>query len=367
MRKIRQIITAMLAVSLLFAFTACDNEDENTEEVTESAFPERFKVDIPSSISQVSEAKTDKDELSGDDIYTHLTTFIAIGEASAELVEEIMLAISTFGLNNEMDITYTSDDDGRDKHMVVVSNATFEGKTFEYQLTVTDELSESEEDGGKAMQVFWNANPIDGIAILKPYNIDRENNEGMEVMYRIDYSETGANGYDAEMTVYIANYPMVDPSVDPYCINHLKMFAGKKGNQIDVYGNSNHPNAIFFTDDTGFNWAFAASSDETLNIAVAEVGLPPCTLDASDRETILGTYSMHDVFEEQIYEEYPEADSAFVAQYLADTNPPGFFDESGFIASETAPSDAYGDIKAAIQELTPYNPSQINTLTVEFK
>src|SRR6056297_3571199 len=143
MKKIRQVFIAMLAVSLIISFTACeDDEEETTEEVTTSSFPEKFKVDIPSSISQVSSEKTTKDELSGDDIYAYLTTFIAIGEASAELVEDIMLAIATFELDNEMDIIYTSDDDGRDKHMVVVSNATFEGKTFEYQLTVTDHLSE---------------------------------------------------------------------------------------------------------------------------------------------------------------------------------------------------------------------------------
>lgn len=357
-----------LAISflMLFAFSSCEEDENNNEQ--QNILPAKFKVDIPESLSTSENQKTSyEDEPSGDEIYQHLRNFIAVGEESAKIVEEIMIAIGTYGLDQEMDIIYDGDD-GREKHLVVVTDVTFEQKSFEYQLTVTDLESEGGEDGGKAMQVFWNNNPVDGVAILYPYNIDRMNDAELQyAMYRIDYSETGDSGYEEEMTVYISNYPMLSPDVDPYSMNNLKMFAGKDGDNIDVYGNSNHPNAQFFNEETGFNWAFSASSNEITNFAVAEVGLPPNTLDAADRAILLDTFSIKNVFTDQIYDEYPNADSATVARYLANTTPPGFFNTNGFVVGGEAPTGAYDNLLLRIEELTPFNPSMINELTISFK
>ncbi|NJK86559.1 MAG: hypothetical protein HC906_11910, partial [Bacteroidales bacterium] len=52
----------------------------------------------------------------------------------------------------------------------------FRGENWEYQLTITDAESENNEDKGIGMQVFWRKNPIEGIALFKPYNIDRKKN-----------------------------------------------------------------------------------------------------------------------------------------------------------------------------------------------
>ena len=119
------------------------------------------------------------------------------------------------------------------------------------------------------------------------------------------------------------------------------MFVGKKGNKVDVYGNSDHPNAKFFTNDTGFNWAFAASGDDDLNIAVAEVGIPRSSLDDPSRSVILGTNSIKNVFTSQIYTVWPNIDPASVSTFLLNTTAPGFFGSRGFIQGGTAPNASY--------------------------
>ncbi|MEA2041836.1 MAG: hypothetical protein U9N85_04710 [Bacteroidota bacterium] len=366
MKYLKFAFIALLASVLVF--TGCEKD-----EVTPDAefIPENFKVDIPSSISGEASKKlsSSKDEvLQGDDIYGYLRTFIFVGEASAEIVQDIMRAIRKHGLNEAMSFSFQSDDDGRVKNVVITENSSFEGHTWEYELSMTDAESEANADQGMAMQVFWDRNPVDGIAILKPYNLNRtENPEENDVMYRVDYSETGDTGYSNAMIVYIAGLPVANPLQLPYAMQTLKIFAGKDGDMVDVFGNSNHPNAKFFNDDTGFNWAFTASGIEDSDIGVAEVGLPPSDLDETSREVILGDYALKTVFENQIYDVWPNILPEDLDTYLQNTEAPGYFGPFGFITGGTAPNDQYTEIEASMNELVPYNPIQVTNLTIEFK
>ena len=366
MKKI-SLILAVLFLASSVTFISCETDE--TDKKSENILPENFKVDIPNSISKAASKKSisDDDVINGNAIYENLSFFIALGEGASEIVEEIMIAIAVHGINQPMEFSFSGDDDGRTKNLKVIENATFEGKAYKYQLTITDAESESNADGGKAMQVMWNNDPVDGVAILKPYNIDRHNDENMgEAIFRIDYNEIGANGYDAEMTVQIADFPMPSPLIDPYGVNNIKMFAGKKGDIVDVYGNSNHPNASFFTDSKGFNWAFVASGKESEDIGVAEVGLPPSTLDETNRDVLLDYYSIHNVFTRAIYETWPGIDSLTVATYLVDTEAPGFFDANGFVQGGDSPGTEYDEIESRLDNMIPYNPKDINELQLVF-
>jgi len=151
-------------------------------------------------------------------------------------------------------------------------------------------------------------------------------------------------------------------------VNNLKMFVGKSGDHIDVFGNSNHPNATFITaDKVGFNWAFAASALESKDIAVAEVGLPASTLDASTRQVILTDNGIQKVFEDQIHATWPGIDSSEVAGYLSEMGAPGYFDEYGFVQAESSPGTEYDASAQRILSLTPYNPKDINGLSIDFQ
>ncbi len=358
MKKISLILTVIFALSIML--TSCKKDKEV---IKADIIPQNFKVDIPSSISNSSKANK-SDNLDGGEIYGHLTTFIAVGENSAEIVESIMRTIREYDLDQAMSFSYTSDDDGRTKSVVIVENSTFEGQSWEYQLTTTDE------DGGKAMQIFWNNSPVKGISIFNPYNFNRsETDEWSDenTMYRIDYSEAGTY-YDAEMTVYISGLKLPDNTIgdNRFAMETLKMFAGKKGDIVDVFGNSNHPNATLFDENTvGFNWAFAAAGNEASDIGVAEVGLPPSNLNSTDRAVILGQYSIHDVFyNELIAEGYSQTE---IDIYLVNTNPPGYFTNDGFLIAGTSPGSSYDAIQSSMENLTPYNPVTVSNLTISFK
>jgi len=144
------------------------------------------------------------------------------------------------------------------------------------------------------------------------------------------------------------------------------MFAGKSGDFIDVYGNSNHPNAIFFAGNAGFNWAFVASGDESKNIGAAKVGLPPSNLDEPSGEVLLDFYSIKNVFTREINAVWPGLDQAIIDAYLVNTEGPGYFDSEGFVSGGVSPGDDWDVLVERLENLSPYNPKEISNLTVEF-
>jgi hypothetical protein len=372
------LIVVLLLVVLMFQ--SCEKLDTNEKKKNTGILPERFKVDIPNSLSNSgaginykSTNSTNSDTVKGNAIYQNLNTFIAIGEGSADIVMHIIAAIAIYDINEPLTLTFEGEDDHRAKNLVVEQGADYSNRTWQYMLTITDAESEREADGGKALQVFWNTNPIDGIAILKPYNCDRiKNSKAKDAIFRIEYSETGNAQYERYMIVEIAGFPMADARIEPFAINSLKMFVGRNGNYVDIYGNSNHPSAKFFTDNTGFNWSFVASGLDNKDIAVAEVGLPPCKLDESNRNVLLKNYSIKNVLTSEINQWFVQTigfkpDSTDLAGYLKNAEAPGFFTKQGFVQGGVAPSNEYGPLVSRIQNLSPYNPKAINDLEIEFK
>ncbi len=366
-------VKPLAAVFLLtVVFMAC--ETNPGVEPQNDILPAKFGVDVPSAISNQGAisgrvaGRVSEDILQGNDIYQHLETFIWIGESAAQVVEDIINGIRQHNIDRALTLTYESDDDGRTKNLVVVESPEYEGVVYEYGLTITDADSEGNQDGGYAMQIFWNRNPIKGVAIIKPFNLDRLHDaDAGEALFKIEYDSDSDLGYDAHMIVSIANLTLDEPTVDPYSMRTLKMFVGKAGDVVDVYGNSNHPNAQFFTTDTGFNWAFVAAGDDTNGLGIAEVGLPPSTLDATSREVILGTYSMKNVFTEQIHAAFPGISQDMIDLYLMNTAAPGYFTNEGFVAGGTPPSGLWSDLELRIQDLVPYNPVEVTNLHIRFQ
>jgi len=368
--------TLFLGIAMMLLVSSCEQNPEVKPQ--EDLLPETFRVEIPSSISNATYAeggrmsgRTKDDTLQGNDIYENLGTFIAIGDGAAEIVEDIIIGLRKHKIDRVLTLSFRSEDDNRIKNMVVQSNVEYEGKLWEYQLTLTDADSEGNADGGKAMQIFWNKRrPIAGIAIIKLFNINRvENPNAGEAIVRIDYTEEGSAGYDAEMEVSISGLPLPSPLDEPFAINTLHMFAGKKGNVVDVYGNSNHPNAILFAGNAGFNWAFVASGADTeSNIGVAEVGLPPSDLDESDRKVLLKDYSIKNVFTKEITAAWPGINPDLLATYLKNTSAPGYFSEKvGFMSGGVSPGAEWDVFATRLEKLSPYSPKKTSNLTVTFK
>ncbi|MEQ9423277.1 MAG: hypothetical protein RJQ09_02580 [Cyclobacteriaceae bacterium] len=363
---------AAFFVAVIF-LTSCDENPDVAP--AQDLLPQNFSVDIPSTISNANfvangraRGRVKEDSLKGNDIYELLGLFIAIGDESAQLVEAIINGIRVHNIDRVLTLTYIGDDDGREKNLVVTSNSTFEGRTWEYELLVTDADNEVNDDGGKAMQVFWNAgSPIEGIAILKPLNINVNEDETGDAIFRIDYSEDGSLGYEAHMDVRISGLPLVSPLEDPFAISTIRLFAGKNGDVVDVYGNSNHPNAILFAGETGFNWAFVASGNEVDDIGVAEVGLPPSDLNETSRSVLLEDYSVKNVFVNEITAVWPGIDPTILDPFLAETEAPGYFNSEGFISGGTSPGQPWDELALRLDNLAPFNPVEVSNLQVTFK
>jgi hypothetical protein len=368
---------SLIAMVGLFSLIVSSCETNKDISPQDDIIPTSFRVDIPSSISNRNfvsggriGGRSKTDSLKGNDIYKNLGTFIAIGEDASKMVEDIIKGIKKYRIERIVSLTFIGDDDKRTKNLVVESAVEFEGKIWDYQLTVTDAESQGKPDGGKAMQVFWNKKKlINGIAIVKPYNFDRATNANVpNAVYRVDYWEGGNLGYDSQMEVRIAGIPLGSPLDNPFAIGSLQMFAGKKGDVVDVFGNSNHPNAILFSGQVGFDWAFVASGNDPKDLGVAEVGLPPSTLNSTDRTVLLKDYSIKNVFTSEIKKLWPWLDPALVAKYLTNTAAPGYFsDKRGFITGGVSPGAEWDVLANRLGALKPYNPKSVSELVLNFK
>ena len=343
-----------------------DNVEDNT-----NIIPVNFSVDIPDALSYSSSTKSvaDVEPLNGNVVYFNLKTFINVGEKSAEIIQKIFDAIREHNLTKPTEFDFTGNEDGRAKHCKIEKNGTYNGTSYSYKLTITDKLNESKSDGGKAIQVFWNAKPVDGVAILKFININvNTDNLLKDALAKIEYNEKGIADYDQEMTVSICKMLPRDTAVDKYSITSLKMFVGRKGDIIDVYGNSNHPNAWFIIDNPiGYNWAFVASSDRTQKIGIAEVGLPVSELLDFDRAAILETNSIKNVFNAQIKKKYPNLPQTYIDNYLKNTDAPGYFSDQSFVQAGTAPSANYTTLYERTKSMKPYQPWAVTYLTINFQ
>jgi hypothetical protein len=386
--KTRNLFFGLLtACAATFIFTSCEERNVDPKE-NYGILPENFKVDIPNSLSNSSFKSAnfksaETDTFSGNEIYRNLNTFIAVGEGAADVVEGIMWAIHVYNIEDVIYLSFTSDEDNRVKNLDVKSNVSYKGREWEYQLTITDAESEAEADSGIGLQVFWSKNPVEGIAVIKPYNLNRDDNsDAAQALFSIEYSEKGIGDYEKYMIVEIAGLPMTRLNNDRFAMETMKMFVGKKGDIVDVYGNSNHPNAQFNYNDNesvGFNWAFVASGKESTDIAVAEVGLPASTADITSRSAILEDNSVKKVLTREmtnyIVAEYaavgitlnPDEVVNYITPYLKNADAPGYFNTNGFIQGGTAPSNDYSELESNIKNLTPYNPAEISNLEIAFK
>jgi hypothetical protein len=385
--KTRNFLIGILAASSVLLISSCENDLFDKKGSNYGILPEKFKVDIPNSLSNGDLKSTllkttATDTINGNHIYWYLNFFIAVGEGSADLVEAIMWHISVYRIENVISLSYTSEEDNRVKNLDVISDVEYQGRLWSYQLTITDAESEGQPDGGIGMQVFWNRDPVEGIALLKPYNIDRKKNaDAPQTTCSIEYSENGMEEYEAYMIVQITGLPLPNAALDPFALESMKMFVGKKGNIVDVIGNSNHPNALFNIYDTetrGFNWAFVASGDEGEDLAVAEVGLPASTADISTREAILEDNSIKKVFTREmtnlVVAAYasagltlqPDEVANYLTPYLKNADAPGYFNNNGFVSGGIAPNGNYAGLEARIKRLVPYNPAVISSLQIDF-
>ena len=124
------------------------------------------------------------------------------------------------------------------RRSLVRQRVSLDSKNYRYQIDIADE------DETRAAQLFWNIDPIEIIALLKPYDINRSEDEALaNVFYRIEYSEDDPI-YAESMWIAITNLP------ESLGLDNLQIFAGTNGEVIDVFGNSNHPNILLFDESS---------------------------------------------------------------------------------------------------------------------
>jgi len=357
MEQLRKIGIVLLVVFIL-PFVACEEGDD----ADNSLLPKTFTVDIPDAISyDAAGARIAEDDINGGLIYALLGVYVKFGEASALLVQEFITYLRTHpGITKVDTFIFTSEQDGRVKTATVEEDATYDGTLYQYKITVWDEVENT------AFQLFWNSNPVSGIAIMNPYNIDRTNEYvDQELMYSIEYTEDDTV-YDKVMIVSVSgNEP--DYEDGP---NNFKMYVGKTGNTVEIFGNSNHPNFTIIgnNNSTARNYAFVGRADAAQEIGVAQVAMPPSTVNTN--VDLFEDYSIRKVLQQEVLEVFGTSLPALLEPFLVNSDPPGYFVKGkGFEGSADNLPDESGFTEEFIDlgGMTPYVPNDIQFLEVEFE
>lgn len=371
--KKKLLIFTLATFTSIALFVSCTADDDDAKA---TILPESFNVEVPNSLASAqatvalapsNRLKVNDVEVSGNDLYDMMRAFVFIGNASGKFLTELITAIKIYNIDKPMTFSFISDDDNRAKQLIVTENVTFEGVQYSYKMVIIDVQNPNNPVHG--LEMYWNRTPVRGLAIMQGYNLNRYDNSDLDARIRIDYSEATAK-YEKQMEITI-----VDLDIDGIRehVDNLKMFVGKNGTQLDVYGNANLPNyqIIDKTHANGYNWAFVAHVNEELNIAVAKVALP--TTVVSTTENIFTNYSMEKVLDDEIQIQYPleAVNSVLRAAILKNSKAPAYFSGGlGFIGcGEVIPTTAPAGFTTEFVDLTslsPYVPSVVNALTIKF-
>jgi hypothetical protein len=345
-------------------FYSCKKNDPAPSTADNNIVPKQFSIPLPSSLASASASNgriegtytAENDTVYGQNFYGLLRGYIWFGAFSAATVEGIMKAIGDYKLSQATNISFISNDDHRIKNLIVIETATFESVMYKYKLTIKDSLTHK-----IGLQIFWNTSPVSGVAILKPYDLNKTTAaKDSSVVYRVDYTEVASDKYDKTMLVQASGVATTGGD-----LNTIKMFVGSKGDVLSVYGNSNHPNVADLSLG-GINFAFRAKANKTHNVSSAEVALPPNTLIGIT--TLYTDYSFKNVFIAAVKKVYPTISSNDIAKYIKNAEAPAFFKSGGFVSAGTSPTadgTLFDDVKD-LSGLEPYVPNDIKNLSVEF-
>lgn len=359
MKKTVQLLIIVIAAGVLFV--SCEKKK------SANIVPDKFSVGISNAISSPDLAKKalflepEQDLLTGETLYRQLRNLVYIGEMSAEMIDATIRTIRRFNIDKPMSLFFESELDNRVKDVEVKENVQLKDATWDYAMYVKD-------DENMALQVFWNIEPVKGLAIMNIGVLNQTAVINRNAYVMIEYSEDDAF-YDRYMMVHITNMD----SLTINFMNKMKLFAGQKGDVVYIRGNSNHPSAVIIdaANTEGKSWAFVAKNNVIRDVATAKVALPPPMEEVSTN--LWENYSMEKVLEEEVRVVFgqlqPTELEALVTLVTRNAKTPAFFNSNGFVAAgaDKRPADiGFSDELVNLDDLMPFPPIEVKNLQIVF-
>jgi len=150
-------------------------------------------------------------------------------------------------------------------------------------------------------------------------------------------------------------------------IDNLKMFVGKKGNIVEVMGNSNHPDIVIIDPDftEGRNYAFVGRGDESTNLGVVNLWLPPSGVSTDDFEKD-DENSVFNVLQAEI-EAVANLDQSIIDAVLAEALSPAYFNSDGYLDSgEDNKPESFSSELVDLTGMVPFAPTEVRDLEIGF-
>ena len=377
MKNIKIFILLSVSILSILGVWNCKREDNIKE--SSNGFPEQIVVDIPDAISATTSLKSavaadslplcpDLQAFPADSIYWQVRTFIGIGEFSADFIQQLVSALKKFNISKPMEFEYTSNDDGKQKKVVVTDNASFNGVIYDLKLHMTDKTS-----GKTAMEMYWFKNKEEGVILACPYYINTAD-QGLQkqtmLRYKVIFYGTKTADYDRKMLVYISDY---QPEIsDVFGMTNLEMEVTKKDDLVSVGGISVHPKAFFAdTSKKGIAYCFVANASVSKNIGVIKLSLPPVNDDSVD---VFTNYAVKNVIKKEMnyYLQtnfHVTADDPYVKDcvnlFLSNMESPAYYKATGYVGcGANVPGTEFSQDLLALPLVAPVSPKQVNNLNL---
>ena len=342
-------------LSVVILSGCADLQIQNPREiVVNEILPENFTIDIPDVISQpvpFVDGHLTEDIIQIEVIYDNIRGIVAAGEASTDVLNGFLDELRAANIDSAVSFSIISTIDGRRKDINISR-----GFLTPYHMTIDDE------GGERAVEMSWGNEPPRVSGTIKPFNVDRSLDEALaETFYSFRYSDDDQD-YDESVILSINNFP------DSAGFTNMMMFAGRKGDIIDIFGNSYHPDIMLIDPSFvgGRNYVFTARVNRQQNVGFATLSLPPSAVDGIDE--IYNDFSLFSVLEEEL-ESVGNTDDEFTADYLMTATPPAFFvGDEGFVSSGANVPDNLA-FSAAFLDLTPVvfiSPITVRDLELSF-
>lgn len=327
--------------------------------VLNEILPEKVSIDIPDALSfetTLVEGQIGQINLiEGKDIYNNLRGIIRESELSVNVLRELIDMVAEAEIDSAVEFSIVSNLDNRQKDISIRRDVTRNFKNYSFQMDVSD-------GGVTAAQLLWRVDPIDILAILKPFDLNRNTDAAMKDVFKeIVYNEEHLT-YDELMGISITNMP------ESSGFNNIQIVAGKIGSIVEVFGNSNHPNLILIDESFtgGRNYAFVARANAELDVGVALLALPPSAVDTN--ENLFDEYAVLNILEQEL-ETSGIVDQSIIDLVLNHATAPSFYSGAeGFLSSGANIPDnpAFSNSFIDLSSFVPFVPRDIRDLEISF-
>ena len=274
-------------------------------------------------------------------------------------------------LTNSEKNSYYSSDDSKAKQSTVLQGGDFEGESYDFTLTISDNSErKNEQIALKAYYDTIRGTSDRGCVIFKPtaYNQVRYPNDIYKsTVCRIDYNFTKDVFYN---DIKITSLPARNGDNNVFYVKNLHLYISCSDNIYSIYGNAYLPNLWFDKiSNAGYNLCFVITADYTNDKAVVYTSIVKSNFQQTNCRSIIEQYAAGNILENMfpIWKKLSEKNN--VDFYPFDN--PSFLNTDGYKGSGDVSATDFvsiiSDANLLLNNNFKLSPAEVSVMTINFE